>query len=76
MAQEPADEDIQDPDAENFKKYIKFLDTNDHAWLQTNVEESLVESGQARRGEGLTKLATLVIAALVDAGPWLILLGV
>lgn len=69
----PEDETPEDPDVKSFQKYIQFLDTNDHVWLQKTVEDSLVESGKASRDEGLAKTALLCIDALEVVGPWLLL---
>lgn len=67
------DDEPDNPDVKNFQKYIQFLDTNDHVWLQSTVEDSLVESGRASRNEGLAKTALLCIGALEEVGPWLLL---
>ena len=70
---EKDDDEPDNPDVKSFQKYIQFLDTNDHDWLQTTVEDSLVESGKVSRNEGLAKTALLCIDALEVVGPWLLL---
>lgn len=70
---EKKDDEPDSPDVKNFQKYIQFLDTNDHVWFRKTVEDSLVESGKARRDEGLAKTALLCINALEVVGPWLLL---